>query len=216
MVKNKSLLGVVTMHSSKHKESSFTRLPYLLVSPGSIKRDNALLTTALHITFDHDSLPFIQLARIDSLYLEAFELIIKLVRSPTETVQPSFVEEHHCHRELLVDHFRHILSPHFSFKVEPLTRFEDLSAIKSSATIYVIPHKAHAMCLSLLRHEWLWLYDACGNIKDKSLVAIFIEAANKLEVVILPRSPCYEKFVIHNMDDFGPVFLKLEFFILNV
>ena len=108
------------------------------------------------------------------------------------------------------------MCPLFSFKVEPLTRFQDLSAVKSSATIYVVPNKAHAMGLSLLRHEWLWLNNACGCIQYKSFIAILIKTPHKLEVVILPRSSRYEKFIVHNMDDFGPVLLKLEFFILNV
>ena len=72
------------------------------------------------------------------------------------------------------------------------------------------------MGLSLLRHEWLWLNDACGCIQDKSLIAILVESPNKLEVVILPRSSRNEKFVVHNMDNFSPVLLKLKLFVLDV
>lgn len=93
------------MHTSEHEVSSLSRLGD---SPAGVERDDALLAAALHLTFDEDSLPFLERLSVETLNLEVLKIFLEINGCSTEAVEPSFVHYHHCHGEFFVLHLRNV------------------------------------------------------------------------------------------------------------
>jgi len=192
-------------------------MTYLLVSPRSVEGNDALLATAFHLALDHNPFPFIKMRGVYSFNFKSFKIIPKLICSSSETIQPSFVKKHHSHRKLLNLHIRHILTPDLAFQIKPLTVFQNSVAVKTGATIYVIPDQAHPMRLPLFEHLWLGLNDSSARVQNKCLLAVLIIPQIHVHInrLILPGPTSNEELVVHQVDNFSPVFLKFEIFVLD-
>ena len=162
------------MDTTEDQESTFTKLSYSLVSPRSVERDHTLLATAFHFALDHNPFPLIKTVSVNPFDFKSFKIVPKLICCSSETIQPSFIKEHHGHRKLLDLHVWDILTPNLTFQIKSLTIFKNSVAVKTSAAVYVISYQAHPMRLPFFEHLWLGLNDSSIRVQNKCLFAILI------------------------------------------